>query len=99
MTKEQLEAFDRANAACSVSKKARGQYVIMHPWDTIDGPRTETVTSSSYIRAVQRRVEYVAFYALRALGYDSETAEWAVGYYPKGSAIDVFKRALAKVES
>lgn len=96
MTPEQKHTFNRARAAISVIKRGRNQYAVRHPWDAIDGPSIETQASWAYIKALQVAARYTAWDAMLALGYDAETCEWAIGDYPTGGALNIFKDALAK---
>jgi hypothetical protein len=96
LAKEQKDAFNSAKRVVSVIKYGRYQYKIRYPWRDIDGPTTETSGSYNYIAARQRCAEYIAFYAMRILGYDSETAKWAIGEYPTGGADKIYRDALTK---
>ena len=96
LTKEQKDAFNSAKRVVSVIKYGRNQYKIRYPWRDIDGPTTETIASYNYITARQRCADYIARYAMRILGYDSETAQWATGDYPTGGAYKIYRDALTK---
>jgi len=96
LTREQKDAFDAASRACQVVKRAHNQFVVRHPWREIDGPSTETRGAWPYLHALQTCARYKAFTAMEVLGYEDETCAWAVGPYPTGRAIDIYKAALAK---